>query len=426
MNPLPPPLQPNNYFANSLPTDSTNNSSTSSRGSTALSRNPSQSDNDFGADGNANSANESDSDFGSDFGSNFIKSSFSDFGDDPSGDTSGNLGNTNQSYASGDFGNLGTPSFHDSIKSLMSNWQNTLSSLMSKYGNGNSDAVNSDPFGDQSDDAGGVDDGSSDYIDDGGWDDGGDGGDSGDGGDGAGNGSSALGTTNSFSASPPNGSSTQLDMGPGGNTSGAQISNAGNWSRRSGKNDDPAFSSYFDPNMVNGNTIAIQGSQGSEVNDGSINSNRETGTYYYSSKKNAADGLVQSGFLYGNGRKFEVDFDELDFGNPSDTGTQQASVYIDNDKKVEAKYKASDFGFNNFSDQTMHFRAVIKVGHVSVQALNSQGNWQQITELSNGTINSGTMREADFKPFMSTWRMSGRPDDGQRHEMTGEMSFTPG
>jgi hypothetical protein len=74
----------------------------------------------------------------------------------------------------------------------------------------------------------------------------------------------------------------------------------------------------------------------------------------------------------------------------------------------------------------MHFRAVIKEGNVSVQALNSQGNWQQITELSNGTINSGTMRETDFKPFMSTWRMSGRPDDGQRHEMTGEMSFTPG
>ena len=214
-------------------------------------------------------------------------------------------------------------------------------------------------------------------------------------------------------------------MGPSGDTTGTQHADPGSWTKRSGRNNDAEFASGFDPGMVNGNTIAIQGNTGAEVIAGNLNPNRGLGTYYYSSKKEPSDGLVQSGFLYGNGRKFEVDFDELDFGNPGDKNTQMASVYIDNKKLEEVKYKASDLGFKNFSDQTMHFKADIKEGHVSVQAINSQGKWQQIAELSNGTINADTMRNTDFKPMMSTWRMAGRPDDGQRHEMSGDMSFTP-
>ena len=221
------------------------------------------------------------------------------------------------------------------------------------------------------------------------------------------------------------GSLAKLELGVAGDTTGSQRSDPADWTKRSGRNDGAEFASGFDPGMVNGNTIAIQGDRGAEVIAGDLNPDRGMGTYFYSSKKEPADGLVQSGFLYGNNRKFEIDFDESDFGNPGDKTTQMASIYIDNNKTVEVKYKASDLGFKNFSDQTMHFKADITEGHVSVQAINSEGKWQQIAELSNGTINSGTLRETDFKPMMSTWRIAGTPDDGQRHEMTGDMSFTP-
>ena len=215
------------------------------------------------------------------------------------------------------------------------------------------------------------------------------------------------------------------DMGSG-DSAGTDRPGPDSWTKRSGKNSDPNFASSFDQGMVNGNTLAIQGNRGAEVVGDNINANRQLGTYYYSSQKTPSDGLVQSGFIYGSNRAFEVDHDEPGtFTGKTDPNVQMTSIWWQNAKVAEIKYTPQDLGFKNFSDQPMHFKTVITDGHVSEQALNSQGKWQELAQFSDKGINAQLLHDLDFKPMMSTWRIAGRPDDGQRHEMTGDMSFTP-
>ncbi len=175
------------------------------------------------------------------------------------------------------------------------------------------------------------------------------------------------------------------------------------------KNAEGMFATAFDPKNAtagpNGSmNIHMQGNAGAEIT--AAHDATAYGSYTATTKSQDVHGANQTGFFYGDGRKFEVDLFEpaLQHG---DVNTFTSGMWLDNVKVAETNVKASDLGFKSFHDQPMTYKMDFSPGNIKISALNSKGAWQTIVNHSDPRINDQLARDTHFKQMFSVWGVSG-------------------
>lgn len=200
------------------------------------------------------------------------------------------------------------------------------------------------------------------------------------------------------------------------------------FTKRTGRNEGPYQTDFRQENIhFNGNgsaTIDLAGAHGGELRNDNAPGATKYGTYYYTSQKSiSGDGQNLSGFLYGNGRKLEIDFDEGGFHG--DQNVQEAGIWFNDQKIAIKKFRAEDYGFKNFTDQPMTYKTDISEGHISVSIKDANGKFQLLTEYSNPEITEKLLRDIDFKQFASAWGVSGKYSGAPAELVVHDMSYEP-
>lgn len=176
------------------------------------------------------------------------------------------------------------------------------------------------------------------------------------------------------------------------------------------RNSEAIFGTAFDPNNATalsngGMNIHMQGDSGSEIT--AAQNATAYGSYTTTTKSMDVHGANQTGFFYGDGRKFEVDLFEPALNN-GDVNTFTSGMWLDNVKVAETSVKASDLGFNSFHDQPMTYKMDFQPGNIKISALNSKGEWQTIVDHSDPRISDHLARDTNFKQMFSAWGVNGQ------------------
>ena len=175
------------------------------------------------------------------------------------------------------------------------------------------------------------------------------------------------------------------------------------------KNDEGIFGTFFDPNNATaapngGMNIHMQGNAGAEIT--AAQNATAYGSYTTTTKSMDVHGANQTGFFYGDGRKFEVDLFEPAL-QQGDVNTFTSGMWLDNVKVAETNVKASDLGFKSFHDQPMTYKMDFQPGNIKISALNSKGEWQTIVDHSDPRISDQLARDTNFKQMFSAWGVNG-------------------
>ena len=175
------------------------------------------------------------------------------------------------------------------------------------------------------------------------------------------------------------------------------------------KNSEDIFGTSFDPNNATaaangGMNIHMQGNAGAEIT--AAQNATAYGSYTTTTKSMDVHGANQTGFFYGDGRKFEVDLFEPAL-KQGDVNTFTSGMWLDNVKVAETSIKASDLGFKSFHDQPMTYKMDFQPGNIKISALNSKGEWQTIVDHSDPRISDQLARDTNFKQMFSAWGING-------------------
>ena len=176
------------------------------------------------------------------------------------------------------------------------------------------------------------------------------------------------------------------------------------------KNAESMFGTHFDPNNVSalangGVNIHMQGGSGAEITAGQ--NATAYGSYTTTTQSQDVHGANQTGFFYGDGRKFEVDLFEPAL-HGGDVNTFTSGVWLDNQKVAEVSIKAADLGFNSFHDQPLTYKMDFSPGNIKISAMNANGQWQTVVDHSDPRITDQLARDTNFKQMFSVWGVNGQ------------------